>query len=320
MGALTREEFEQYLRDSLSYLYDPDHLRVAPLARLLGVSGRADTPNVFRRILTQAIESLEPPADVPPNSRAWRIYNALLYLYVQQMNQEEAADKMALSARQVRRDRTAGVRALADLLWERYGLTERQALNETPKMSPPVREELAWLQHKVPGTSADLRQVLDGILDLTKSLASRQRTRLNVMLPEDLARVAAPAVALRQILLGILSAGMHEATDKVVTLVARMADGKVEICVRGLSAPADDTMAGLDTVRQLVELCQGSVAFSDRAGERIALVTLPASDRVPVLVIDDNADTLQLLQRYTADTRYELITTTDPDEAIELAE
>jgi len=65
LAALTRAEFEQCLRDCLGHLYDPDYLRASPLAALLNVSQRADSPTVLRRILIQAIESIEPPPDVP---------------------------------------------------------------------------------------------------------------------------------------------------------------------------------------------------------------------------------------------------------------
>jgi len=292
LAALTRDEFEHCLRDCLGHLYDPDFLRSSPLAGLMNVGQRADTPTILRRILIQAIESLEPPPDVPLGSREWRIYNALLYLYVQQMSQSEAADKMALSARQVRRDRSAGVRALADLLWERHGLEGRQASGS----------------------------VLEGVLELARSLATRQRTRLEVLVPADLPRIAAPAEALRQILLGVLNAGMHDAADGTVSLVARSAGDLVEARVARVSASPSHATDRLEAVRQLVELCQGTIALSDTQDGWAALVTLPASDRIPVLVIDDNADTLQLLQRYAANTHYELITTSDPAAGIELAQ
>jgi len=49
-------------------------------------------------------------------------------------------------------------------------------------------------------------------------------------------------------------------------------------------------------------------------------MSVPALEQLPVLVVDDNADTLQLLRRYTAGTRYQLITTQDPTQALSLAE
>jgi CheY-like chemotaxis protein len=41
---------------------------------------------------------------------------------------------------------------------------------------------------------------------------------------------------------------------------------------------------------------------------------------LPVLVVDDNADVLQLLQRYSAGTRYRLIGTRDPEQVLSLTE
>ena len=43
-------------------------------------------------------------------------------------------------------------------------------------------------------------------------------------------------------------------------------------------------------------------------------------ERFPVLVIDDNADALQLLQRYASGTRYQVFGARDPEQAIRLAE
>jgi CheY-like chemotaxis protein len=41
---------------------------------------------------------------------------------------------------------------------------------------------------------------------------------------------------------------------------------------------------------------------------------------MPVLVIDDNADTLQLLQRYMEGTRYRIVATENPGDAMSLVE
>jgi CheY-like chemotaxis protein len=51
-----------------------------------------------------------------------------------------------------------------------------------------------------------------------------------------------------------------------------------------------------------------------------ATVVLPAAEQVPVLVIDDNADTLHLIERYLVSTRYLFVGTSDPDQALALAE
>ncbi len=55
-------------------------------------------------------------------------------------------------------------------------------------------------------------------------------------------------------------------------------------------------------------------------GERLVVTTiLPASEKTPVLVIDDNLDTLRLLQRYASNTRYRVVPATTLAEGLELA-
>ncbi|MDI7277276.1 MAG: response regulator, partial [Anaerolineae bacterium] len=85
-------------------------------------------------------------------------------------------------------------------------------------------------------------------------------------------------------------------------------------------AGGGDDATSLELAHQLAALCKGQLAISNEGGVFLAALTIPATEQLPVLVIDDNADTLQLLRRYTADTRYRLITTQHPEHALALAE
>ena len=78
-------------------------------------------------------------------------------------------------------------------------------------------------------------------------------------------------------------------------------------------------MAGLEQARQLTELCGGELVISEEADTFTMTLRLPAVERLRVLVIDDNADTLQLMQRFVLGTRYALVGTQDPEEAFEMA-
>ena len=55
------------------------------------------------------------------------------------------------------------------------------------------------------------------------------------------------------------------------------------------------------------------------AGFGITL-TLPAPKQLPVLVVDDNADWIELLKRYAAGSRYQIVGTREPASARSLAE
>ena len=75
--------------------------------------------------------------------------------------------------------------------------------------------------------------------------------------------------------------------------------------------------------RQLLHLLDGQLEIESAQDIRRPfglVLSLRVIEHVPVLVVDDNADTLQLFQRYLAGTRYLFMGTRDPLDALRLAE
>jgi CheY-like chemotaxis protein len=349
---MTNEQFLGALRGALNHLYEPDRLRQSPLAALFDVANRLDTFSALQRILTEAIESLEPEANEPPQSHAWEIYEPLFYRYVQQLDQRQVAKQLGMSVRHLRRKEHAALEVLASRLWEQFDLEAklRQDTGQRPTpvqgtvSSPTVSEELAWLKDVPLESPTDLAQLLPDVLALAGPLAAQHKVRLDTTIAGDVPSLSVHAVALSQTLLNLLSVAIHQATGGQVTISASALPLEVEIKVQGTylrqgpQPVLDDDEASLDLARQLADLCRGrlEVARSGdrpqqaRSGDRpqqeggegafSATLTLPSFVQLPVLVVDDNADTLQLLQRYAVDTRYRLVTTRDPEQALSLAE
>ena len=339
---MTNEQFLGALRGALNHLYEPDRLRQSPLAALFDVANRLDTFSALQRILTEAIESLEPEANEPPQSHAWEIYEPLFYRYVQQLDQRQVAKQLGMSVRHLRRKEHAALEVLASRLWEQFDLEARlrqdTGQRATPVQgtvsSPTVSEELAWLKDVPLESPADLAQLLPDVLALAGPLAAQHKVRLDTTIAGDVPSLAVHAVALSQTLLNLLSVAIHRATGGQVTISASALPLEVEIKVQGTylrqgpQPVLDDDEASLDLARQLADLCRGRLEVA-RSGDRprqeggeeafSATLTLPSFVQLPVLVIDDNADTLQLLQRYAVDTRYRLVTTRDPEQALSLA-
>jgi CheY-like chemotaxis protein len=329
---VTSEHFLRDLRDALNHLYDPDRLRRSPLAVLFGVADRFDTPVCLQRILTDAIESLKPAADELPQSHSRRVYDLLLYRYVQQFSQQEVANQLGMSVRHLRREQRAAVEALGYRLWEQFHLEAKlhQDVDVEPTAqdgagSPTVNEELAWLKDGPLEIPTDPEQTLGAVLDLVRPLALRHGARLKTTLADDLPNLAVHPVALRQILLNLLSVTIHRASGSPVHISAQPLRWEVEIRVRCTPALPDpkpalgNEGASLDIAHRLADLSGGRLTITDAESTCTATLTLPALEQLPVLVIDDNADTLQLLQRYYAGTRYRLIGTQDPEQALSLA-
>jgi CheY-like chemotaxis protein len=328
---VAREEFLKHLRDALNHLQDPNRLRRNPLAVLFDVANRVDTPSALQRILVEAIETLEPQADEPSHSRAWRIYDALFYQYVQQFSQQEVADQLGISARQLRREQKAALETLGCRLWKQFDLEAKQHENGETRTSTPSRmaspnlnEELAWLRDIHPEKPTDLQETLSTVLDLARPHASAHGVGLEMAVPAVLPNLSVHPVALNQTLLNLLGVAVHQASDGQVRISARLLRWEVEIRVECTTSgpapiPAKDANS-LDVTHQLVDLCRCRLDVTDNKNTFSAVLVLPAHEQLPVLAIDDNVDTLRMLQRYTSGTRYHLVGTQDPEESLNLVE
>lgn len=330
---LTREQFLRHLRNALNHLYDPDYLRQSPLVALLDIAHRFDAPSSLQRVLMEAIESLKPEAGKPLRSPAWRIYTLLSYRYVQRFSQQQLADQLNLSVRHMRREQRAALEALGMSLWQRFGLEDHAeyateaAAEPAEAAASSMNDELAWLKQSPPEGGVDLGQTLRAAVDLILPLAAQHRVRLEVTAPDGLP-VAVHPVALRQMLLNLLNVAIRRAPGTVVIASATAQRWEVAVQLRSVDAPltpragSQDDAANLGLARQLAALCGGRLAIPSVGKDKAFQVTLflPALEQLPVLAIDDNADVLQLLQRYTAGTRYRLVGSREPRRVMELAQ
>jgi CheY-like chemotaxis protein len=295
----------------------------------------------LQRILTQAIEALEPKDGDASDRKAWQIYEPLHCCYVEQMSQQEVADQMGICARHLRRKQRAALGILADRLWQQAIETADGGPAEGPEEVPStgvptVEDELAWLKETPPETPVNLREVLVTMTDRAAHLASQRGVRLQVAPRQSeegvLPDLAVHQPALEHALLNLVSIAIHAAASgtlaagdaPVVRVLARWAAQEVciDVCTEGTHnenwAVSTDDAASLDIAQRLANLCGGRLTLVE-ASHFAATLTIPALEKVSVLAIDDNADTLQLLQRYMAGTRFHLVGTRDPEHAIDLA-
>jgi CheY-like chemotaxis protein len=135
---------------------------------------------------------------------------------------------------------------------------------------------------------------------------------------------------LRQVLLNVLVAAIHSVPGGLVRIEAgthlqgvRVSMQPLGQAVASTAEQTDERNPNLKMARDLLELSGGSMTLT--SGENpdypssISL-TLPAVSQVPVLVVDDNLDALQLFRRYLAGTYYSFIPAREPEQAVALAE
>ncbi len=209
------------MRSCLNYLYEPNQLRRNPLASLLGIAGRVDTPTALQRILLDAIEDLKPGEEDFAQLKAWLVYDVLFFRYVRGYSREAVASQLGISDRQLSRDLRSAIDALALYLWKTRNLdvlsatfvkfTTRRAdarmhrLEEFDSTSATSfagdREGYSWVEDLPTDRPAFWKITLDSVLDLLSPLMKQNNVHLRYEPPENLPDMLIPQNALRQSLL-----------------------------------------------------------------------------------------------------------------------
>jgi CheY-like chemotaxis protein/AraC-like DNA-binding protein len=351
---LSGEQFLEQLRGALKHLYDPYVLGRSPLIALFGLQNQPDAIPALQKILTEAIERLEPRGGAGNNTQSQLVYDLLTYRYVQQFSQEEVASQLGMSVRHMRREQNAATYMLAAQLWQDQRLSERafDAPARPPEGEPEAEKheqeeardgnELAFLSESGGAEAVDFCRLLDTVLALARPLAERHGTSIlssgaDARPPRDngasagLPQVVVQPMALRQLLLTLFSIALARSTPgsgQPVTLKTGMENGALSISMRVEAArpgslPASATeKSNLEMAYRLAEICASKLTFHQDAdtGAMSIQFSLPAQPRYAVLVIDDNPDNAHLMEHFTGGTQYRLRGTQDPYSALELVE
>jgi CheY-like chemotaxis protein len=336
------QAFVRELRRALRRLYDPAGLRKSPLLESLAIDTRHNPVSALRQVLVDAIQALKPGDDVPLHSNACRIHRVLTYRYVQQFVQKEVAASLGLSIRQLAREENVAVQVLADYLLTHCDVqlrghdsstTSSQAEDQVappPATTPAQKNELEWLRESLPREIADIAGMIRTALKTIGPLMQASSVQVECEVLERLPLVAGQPTTMRQALLSLLTAAVRSVPGGRVKVAVETDQKAVRVHVWAAADPAASSpiMGGLPVehlkmTRQLVSLSGGTLEVLptlDREQPLVATLVLPVAEQVPVLVIDDNADTLHLLQRYLFGTRYGFTGTRDPGQALALAE
>jgi len=321
---------EQELRHALQYLYDPTELRKNQLLALLGIDAGPSPLTQLRRTLSGSIEALRPDSYVPVDAHAWRVYNILTYRFVERLSQRETAADMNLSVRQLRRNEHEAIQVLTHTLSHRYELPassiqpQQDGDSETAAVERDRDQELAWLQQTVPNEIIDVRTLLESVISTATPLLRESHVEILFDVQAEVPLIMGQLATVRQALLNLLSAAVPAATGGHGHIQVTSSDQEIRLTLcmwRGDESlvPMDEQLVGsLDISRELVELGGGTLNAASATDGCSIIMTLPSALplRIRVHVIDDNADTLQLFQRYLTGTQFDLTSSRDPEEAL----
>ena len=318
----TFEDFERDLHNGLNHLYDPVYGPASSLMTRLECDPGAGV-TALRRIITHGIDELKPAPDVPEDTRARRIHELLHQRYVRNLTQDDAAERLGITPRHLRREQREAVRLLGRLLWEKGQEGARGAAPETPdeghqaavtaatdaeavEWRTQVRREIDALQKGAPGAVADVSEAIHSAVGLASALTARHSVSLVVgQLPSGLLAAIHPS-ALRQILVTAIAELVRGMISGRIALRAGGTRDHVSIAITGsparLAAESNHYV-----IRELLSTLGGLFELHEEDDSVSFVVSLPSAGTITVLVVEDNEDLVHFYKRYTAATRYRIV-------------
>jgi len=325
---MNRGLLAQHVASALIHLADPIALRDHPLGAFLlpGVSPDRRGQELAR-LLQESIDQLRPDGSLSPHTPAARRYQYLHLRYREGIRAAHVAHQLGLSERQARRIQQEAIEALASLLWTRRRSTR---INADPSLHRPASEldaEIARLGATTTDSGAHLGETLRGALTTIQPLVAQRTLQVEIDVPQSLPLVAIDRAVLRQVFLNLLIAAI-ERPIRSISIQARHSGVQIEVTlvIRPRSTPSPPLAEGnlwteaLRVARRLIELQGGSLTVVDSSTTPLAFVfVLPVIQPSTILLVDDNPDTLRLLQRYLAGGLYRTIEAVSGRQAMDLA-
>jgi CheY-like chemotaxis protein len=326
---LSHPDFHKHLRQALNHLYDYEFLRRSPLVALFGISGRADPASVLQRILRDTIEGLKPTPMDPAHVDKRKVYDILLYRYIQQFNQDEVAHHTGLSERHFRREQEKAIDYLAQILLNQYDMINDRnneiPLPEQPEHSVSTLNEWDWLREHPTGGVTDLRTFIQGLFELMRAVAAQHRVELRLVLPQPPPQLAVHPIAFRQILLNLLQVAIYHGDQGSVTVTVETGSPLVRII---FLSETQDAVSALTRYEQESNLVQTASHLAQVTGGRLeigpasesfrAALSVPIVEGIFVVAVDDHPEIIDLLERYTSGTRYRITGIHEPEKIFDL--
>ena len=309
---INNQQFLTHLRSALHHLYEPDELRRSPLSVFFGIVERVDAATTLQKILLEAIEAIRPNDAEPPQSNAWMLYELLFFRYVRGYTREAVASQLGISDRQLSREQRTALETLALLLWKTYHL------DGSPTLVP--EQESNWVESLPPEKPSVWKPVFLSVLDLLSSLMQENDVLVEYSPDDAVPDLLVPPVTLRHALLNVLGRLIPLSKHTPLVVMPTASAQTLTITTQVSQPPgAEPTLLdvllldqNIEVARQFIERAGGKLEVRSRIDSVCVIFDLPALEQIPILVVDDNVDALQLFQRYAQGSRYSVMGVSDP--------
>jgi CheY-like chemotaxis protein len=302
--------FVRHVKDALEKLYDPVHLQVHPLTDILVLRQMPGEScgEALRKLLWETVDSLKPSVSVTPHRPEWLSYRLLWLYYIQAMDREAIQRDLGLAERTFYRRLQEAVDAVASVLWEGRdanalpkGHASAWSSAEANSTQLARQKALRLIQAGQPQV-VSMNGVATSAVETVLPLYQQRACSLALDIPTDLPATCGDPAVLNQIVVNALLGALEVGGSQGLTLHVSRLGRRVLWRVSGLNeAKSPEELLALNPIalsRELVAGCGGEfwVDHDAQAAPELRL-TMTCVQPTTILVIDDDADSRQLLSR-----------------------
>ena len=327
---MDKAQFRNSLKDILNHLADTAYLENSSLANLLLSEEESRGGNriqLLRNKISEGIEVLRPPADIPTHVAEWRCYRILTLRYLRGLDLYVIEDELGLSQRQVQRDLKKGIDALASILWERSPAARGDlsaaesasgVASESYDLEMVKKELMNW---EITFNLFNLSQTIEQALQLCEVLLkSDLRSRVDSSGVDPQINVRIDQILTKQGMYKILSMAGAGAQDAEITMqTRRLNEFFIELAVEFKhSQPLSQENW---EIAQLFYTIQGvNHKLVEIPGQSTITIILPLTHQKSCLVIDDVVSVRRLIERMLGSYGIQVFGLDDAGQALTLAQ
>jgi CheY-like chemotaxis protein/signal transduction histidine kinase len=319
-AAIVLDDLAERVRDALEHFYDFRYLQKHPLVWEGAAPAAQSAQGGWQRLrqdLASAIESLSPGPAVSFRAPQARLHSLLVLRYLEGATVQEAAHKLGISRRQAHRDLQRAIRNVAAILMARRSTTTPPERQVTQLSS--VRAEIDRLVAR--STRVDLRELVQSAQHTVAPLAAEREITFQLSMPLEPVTVSTNQVMAEQVVVNALSQAVRQARPGPVQLIVTADEGQAVVT---LSFYCETQSSQAPMVGPVAEQLAGRLGWrigqaDDPRGLRtIEISVIPLGPTV--LVIDDNAGLVELLQRYLTDQACRVVAAADGQDGLQMAQ
>ncbi len=319
------------VRSALMHLYDTAYLQTHPLSAIFDAQQTLDVitrAQRLRRTLLDCIEMLRPQPGRPTPAEATRAYAILTYRYVDGFSMDEIIAKLALSRRQIYREHEKGIMAVANLLAEQ----------RPPQASTDIdiaQREVSRLRQSGRTENLNISDILDGVVHLLTPVAQQTATQFHIKGMPNLPLIQGDRVQLRQAFIALLTY-VIDCEPRIIEIELAVQTQphsnqvvfQLHMPTASATNPADTPSIhsqhshdklDLSIAKALFEAQGAEVCFLAAADAWDACIRFGIQKRSTILVVDDNADLVELFRRYLGGHQVSVIGVNESAHALQTA-